>query len=269
MEVGEMTSEEAVYRNKVIWLTGASTGIGAALAARLAKTPCRLAITARRGELLAAQATELSRLGAEVRAFPGDVSDRDEMHRVYTAIEELWGGVHILIANAGTHDPSKAGEFDAGAARRLMDINFFGALHCIEAALPGMVRRKSGQIVGVSSVAGYRGLPYAGAYVASKAALTHFLESLRFELEDGGIDVTVVSPGFVRTPLTDRNDFPMPFLVEPEYAAEQIFRGIAKRKMEVHFPWKFTYLLKTLRILPYPLYHFLVKKQAMKRPTPE
>lgn len=264
-----MTSDEAVFRNKVIWLTGASTGIGAALAKRLAKTPCRLAITARRADLLQNQVQELSRLGAEVRAFPGDVSSLSDMQRCYDAIEDVWGGVHILIANAGTHSPTTSENFQAADCARLMGINYVGVLNCIETVLPGMKRRKFGHIVGVSSVAGYRGLPSAGAYVATKAALTHFLESMRFDLEPLGIDITVVSPGFVRTPLTDLNDFPMPCLVEPEFAAEKIFLGIARRRMEIHFPWQFTYFLKFLRILPYPLYHFLVKKFAVRRPKPE
>ena len=262
-----MTSEEAVFRNKVVWLTGASTGIGAALARRLAQTPCRLALTARRADLLQAQVEELSKLGADVRAFPGDVSLASDMHRVYDGIEELWGGVHILIANAGTHSPTKTEEFRAEECGRLMGINYMGVLNCIEVVLPGMQKRKFGHLVGVSSVAGYRGLPSAGAYVATKAALTHFLESIRFDLEDSGVDVTVVSPGFVKTPLTDQNDFPMPCLVSPEYAAEKIFSGIAHRKMEIHFPLQFTLFMKLMRIIPYPLYHFLVKKFAVRRPS--
>ncbi len=263
-----MTSEEAVYRNKVIWITGASSGIGEAIARRLSRIPCRIALTARRGELLDKLSQELSQLGAEVRGFPGDVCEQSEMHRVCSAIEEMWGGVHLLIANAGTHSPERADEFDSAECLKLMKINYGGVLHCIEAVLPGMLKRRTGHIVGVSSVAGYRGLPFSGAYVASKAAVTHFLESLRFELEPKGIDVTVVSPGFVRTPLTDQNDFPMPCLIEAGEAAEEIFRGVARRRKEVHFPARFTWMMKFLRIIPYPLYHFLVRKYAMERRNP-
>ncbi|MCL4158960.1 UNVERIFIED_CONTAM: hypothetical protein GTU68_056466 [Idotea baltica] len=125
-----------------------------------------------------------------------------------------------------------------------------------------MFEMKSGYIVGVSSVAGYRGLPRATAYGASKAALTHFLESARFTLEKSNIDVSVVSPGFVETPLTDKNDFEMPMLISAEAAAESFVAGLEKRSLEIHFPKKFSYLMKFLRIIPYPLYHRLIASKV-------
>ena len=254
----------ASLKGKVLWLTGASSGIGEAFARRVAKEQCRLVITARRAETLNALASDLSR-DCEVLAIPGDVTDLQQMISIAEQIAQQLSPVDVLVANAGTHIPTDVRRFDANEYDKLMQINFLGVLYCIEAVLPEMIERQSGHIVGVSSVAGYRGLPKAAAYGASKAALSHFLESLRFDLVEHNVDVSVVSPGFVKTPLTDKNEFEMPFLMEAEDAAESMVKGISAREMEVHFPKKFTYLLKLMRVIPYGLYHkFIVSKVVEK-----
>lgn len=248
------------WKNKVVWLTGASGGLGEAFAREAAATGCVLAISARRGEELARVAAELNAAGGSVHCFPLDLKDREGINRVVRDIEATLGPIEILVANAGTHQPTDVGAFATDEYRALFDLNLFATLYCIEAVLPGMRERRSGQIVGVASVAGYRGLPKAAAYGASKAALAHFLESIRFDLEAFGISVTVVNPGFVRTPLTDKNDFPMPFLMEPQPAARAMLSGILLGQREVHFPKRFTWIMKTLRVLPFPVYHWLVRR---------
>lgn len=244
-----------------MWITGASSGIGKALAIEAAKAGYKIALTARREPLLSELKSQIVSNGAkqvDILVTPADVTNLKELQNSYRKICDSFQKVDILVANAGSHSPSSSNNFDIESYRELFDLNFFGALNCIGCVLADMRQRKSGQIVGVSSVAGYRALPTAAAYGASKSALTYFLESLRFDVEHSGIAVTVVSPGFVRTPLTDRNDFAMPFLVEPEYAANAILQGIERKSFEIHFPKRFTLLLKLLGLLPKRVYHRLV-----------
>jgi len=251
-------------QNKVIWLTGASSGIGEAFAKKLFTLPCKLAITARNSTKLQELVHLASSRPAEVKAYAGDVTDIEQMRSIANQIEADFGALDILVANAGTHVPTDVTAFDVEQYRFIMEINFFGVLNCIDAVLPKMRERRSGHIVGVASVAGYRGLPEAAAYGASKSAIAHFLESLRLDVESFGIDVSVVSPGFVKTPLTDKNDFEMPFLISAEQAAEAMVEGITRKQFEVHFPKRFTLILKFLRILPISWYHFFIKKTVKK-----
>ena len=141
-----------------------------------------------------------------------------------------------------------------------MAVNFLGAIYGIEAALPGMLQRGEGTIVGVSSISAVRGFPTAAPYCASKVALTHFLESLRGDLRGRGVTVVTVSPGFVKTALTDRNQFPLPFLQSPEVAARRIVAGIAAGKREVHFPWRLTVPFKLLRCVPGAVFDVLMAR---------
>ena len=250
---------------KVVWLTGASSGIGAALARSLAATGCVLALTARRETVLTQLAEELSKsFGAKVISAPGDVRSQAGASAIFAAVQQQLGPVDLLIANAGTHIPTNVAKFDTEEYEEIMRLNYFGALHCIQAVLPGMLARKTGQLVGVSSVAAYRALPYAAAYGASKAALSHFLESIRFDLIPHGIHVSVVSPGFVKTPLTDKNDFPMPCLIDADDAARRMLRGIEQKQFEVHFPKRFTVFLKLLRVIPFPLYYWIISKTVLR-----
>lgn len=241
---------------KTVWLVGASSGIGEAFAKQVSATGCNLILSARREEKLKDVAEACG--GAHVVAL--DVCERASVEKAYSEIKEKYGAVDVLIANAGTHKPTRVKHFNVDEYRRVLEVNFFGVLNCFEAVLPDMIERRQGHLVAVSSIAGYRGLPRAAAYGASKSALTHFCESIRLDLEPLDVDVTVVSPGFVKTPLTDKNDFDMPFLMEAEDAAKEMLKGIEQRKYEVHFPWKFTYILKFLRVIPFSLYHRLVRK---------
>jgi short-subunit dehydrogenase len=249
---------------KRIWLTGASQGIGRAVALELAAQGAVCALTSRDEKSLAELRALIESRGGKALAFAGDVTDLDRMKAIAGEIEAQLGGIDILIANAGTHVFTKPAQFDAKEYLALMDLNYGGILRCIEAVLPAMLKRGSGQIVGVSSLAGFRGVPRAAAYGASKAAVSHFLESLRFHLVPRGIGVTVVHPGFVRTPLTDKNDFHMPFLVEPDRAARIICSGIARRKDEIAFPIPFSWAVKLMRFLPAPIYKAIMIKAWKK-----
>lgn len=236
--------------DKIAWVTGGSMGLGAAVVARLREEGWTVAVTSR-GE--AALNAVCARYGAH--AFVGDVTDRDAMQAMVARIEESLGPVTLAILNAGTHKPMPIAEFSAETFRRLFEVNVMGAVHGLEALLPRMRARKRGRIGVVASVAGYRGLPTAAAYGMTKAGLINMTESLRLEALREGVDIRVVNPGFVRTPLTDKNDFPMPFLMEPDAAAARLVKGLTQSKgFEIAFPTRFALILKLLKMLPYGLY---------------
>jgi NAD(P)-dependent dehydrogenase (short-subunit alcohol dehydrogenase family) len=172
--------------------------------------------------------------------------------------------VALAVLNAGTWAASDITRFDLAQFRTQVEVNLVGTAACIGALLPAMLQRGRGQIAIVSSVAGYRGLPRAAGYGASKAGLINLAESLRLELAPRGVLVSLVNPGFVKTPMTDVNDFPMPFLMQPEAAARRLVDGIGTSRFETTFPRRFTWLLKLLRVLPYPLYLALAGR-AVKR----
>jgi short-subunit dehydrogenase len=241
-----------------VWLTGASSGIGEALVPPLLRRGARVAVSARRAERLEALAQRWRANGGEVLVVPLDATDRPAVLAAARRIEEAWGGIDVAIFNAGTHTPSTSDGFDSAQFVDTMTLNYFGVIYGIEAVLPAMLARGSGHIVGVASLAGYRALPRAPAYGASKAALILALDSIRFDLEPRGITVTTVNPGFVKTPLTDKNTFKMPFLMDVEDAAAIMVRDIERQKRESHFPVPFSWMLKLLRILPFPLYRLLI-----------
>ncbi len=244
----------------VLWLTGASAGIGRALALRLARDGWRVAASARRDGELAALQAEAHGLPGEVRPYPLDVTDATAVAACVAAIEREMGPIDLAILNAGTHKPMPAGQFSAATLRALMEINLFGVAHGLEALLPRMIARGRGRVALVASLAGYSGLPSAAAYGASKAALINLAEAMRPELRANGVVLQVINPGFVRTPLTAKNDFPMPFLIDAADAAEAIRRGLMSDRFEIAFPWLFARLMKLLRALPYRLFFLLTQR---------
>lgn len=243
---------------KVVWVVGASTGIGEGLALELARRGAKVALSARRAELLAGLVDRIRTAGGEAQAFPLDVLKLDDVKRVEGEITAALGQPDIVISNAGNHIPTRPLAFDSAEYRAVMDINFGGMMHVLEASLPRMIARRSGRVVGVASLTGYRGLPSAEAYGASKAAMISFLEGLRFQMREVGVAVTIVNPGFVKTPLTDKNNFPMPFLIDTQQAARIICDGLEAGKKEIAFPFPFHWFLKLGRIVPYALYEFIV-----------
>ena len=247
--------------NKKIWITGASSGIGKALAVKFSNEGWQVAASARRENLL----RELSEKHKNIQPFPLDVTDINSCKNVFNEIIEKFKDIDICVFGTGMHDPKSEKKFNLEKIREIMEVNYFGVMNCINSVHNYYSEKKKGQISIISSVAGYRGLPAAGAYCASKSALTSFTESLYFEMKRKNVRVTLVSPGFIKTPMTDQNDFPMPMIKSPEFAAEQIYTGLViKRNFEIHFPKAFTYFLKFLRILPNSIYFKIVEKGMKK-----
>src|SRR3954468_10964740 len=227
-----------------IWVTGASTGIGAALARELADRGARVAISARNVDQLAEVA------GDRMVVVPVDVADRDATVAAGQTVREALGGLDVAVLNAGTWSRFHVEPWGSQLFADHLQVNVMGAVHTLEAVLPQMLTAGRGRIVGVASVAGYRGLPGSEAYGAGKAALLNLLEALRGSLRPRGVVVQTVSPGFVRTRMTDRNRFPMPFKVEPEEAARAIADGMARDKAEIVFPFPMAVAMKTARLVP-------------------
>lgn len=248
-------------------LTGASSGLGAALAPLLARDGERVVLAARRLDSLEALAARIREAGGTAHAIELDVADAAQVRAALAQVAAAHGPIDRLICNAGIGDNTPVESLDVSAFRRIFETNFFGVLHCIEAVVPAMIARRSGHIVGVSSLAGYRGLPGSGAYSASKAALTNLLESFRIELRGHGVDVTTMSPGFVKTPMTARNRHPMPFIMEVEDAAEIMHGAIRDRDTHCAFPWQLASVVRGARLLPDALYdRALAKRRATQGP---
>ena len=250
--------------NKKIWITGASSGIGKALAIRFANEGWEVAASARRENLL----KELNEKHPNIQPYPLDVTDTDKCKSVFKDILEKFENIEICVFGTGIHDPNSEKKLNVEKIRQIMEINFFGSVNSINAVYYYYKDKKKGQISIISSVAAYRGLPAGGAYCASKSALTSFAESLFFDLKRSNIRVSVVSPGFIKTPMTDQNNFPMPMIKSPEFAAEKIFKGLTeKNNFEIHFPKTFTYLMKIIQILPNWLYFNFINfaNKFMKR----
>jgi NAD(P)-dependent dehydrogenase (short-subunit alcohol dehydrogenase family) len=244
----------------VAWITGAGKGIGRSLALALAREGVCVAASARTREDLETLCEAAESFPGRVAAYPLDVTDRSGVGETIERIEADLGPIDLAVLNAGSHVPVNVDAFDPAVFRKLFDVNVMGVVHGLAAVLPRMLARKRGRIAVVSSVAGYRGLPTAAAYGATKAALINMCEALKPELDGRGIAISVVCPGFVRTPLTDRNPFPMPFLIEPEEAAARILRGLQRGQFEITFPRRFTWWLKLARCLPYWLYFAITRR---------
>ena len=246
---------------KIIWITGASSGIGKALAIKFAEKGWIVAASARRENLL----EDLNKFNQNIYSFPLDVTEIENCKLVANKIIEKFGGIDICVFGTGMHDPKSEKRFNLNKIREIMEVNYFGTMNSINSIYEYFSEKKNGQISIISSVAGYRGLPAAGAYCASKAALTSYAESLNFDMRMKNVKVSLISPGFIKTPMTDQNDFPMPMIKSPEFAANEIFKGLTEKKsFEIHFPKAFTYFLKFLQILPSSIYFKLVSKGMKK-----
>ena len=243
------------FAGQRVWVIGASDGIGASIARELIARGARVALSARNREKLATVAG-----GNAALVAPLDVTELASVHAACDTIVKAWGGFDLALVVAGTHVEMRAQTWDLAAAKKLIDVNLIGPLHCVDAILPVLRAQKSGGIGIVSSVAGYVGLPKALIYGASKASLINFTESLYGDLHPEGIGVYLICPGFVDTPLTQKNDFEMPALMSADDAARATLDGIAAGRFEVHYPKKFTRWLKLLRVLPYSLQFAAVRK---------
>ncbi len=241
---------------KKIWITGASSGIGKAVAEKFAREGWKVAISARRKEILDKIAENQN-----ISSFPLDVTNEQDCKNIFEKIIENFKNIDVCFFCSGTYDPKKEKEMNIEQNKFVMNVNYFGTLNCVKAVEKYFKEKKGGHISIVSSIAGYRGLPNSSGYGPSKAALTNFAESIYFDFKKFNVRVSVVSPGFIKTPLTDKNEFNMPFLKSPEFAAEKIYNGFIKSNaFEIHFPKQLTLLLKFFRILPYKIYLFLIDK---------
>ena len=240
---------------KTIWITGGSTGIGKALAIKFVSKGWNVAVSARREELL----NELSDQYENISAFPLDVTDKQKCAEVFDQIKKKYEDIDICFFSTGTWNPKKEKEIDVEQIEEVFKINFFGTVNTIKAVEQYFRDRKKGTITIVSSIAGYRGLPNSTGYGPSKSALNNLAESLYFDFKRFGVRVCLVSPGFIKTPMTDKNDFKMPFIKTTDYAANKIYDGlINKNVFEIHFPKSLTIILKILSFLPSKLYFSLV-----------
>lgn len=254
--------KEARRRGKGIALvTGASSGIGHALSLALAREGWDVAVLARREPALRELAAGIEASGGRALVLPADVRDADAVSIAVAGCRAGLGPVDLLVANAGI---SGSTDFRSAHFRedveRVMSVNFLGAVYVLDAVLPHMLERGRGHVVAIGSLAGFRGLPLSAAYSASKGALANFFESLRVDLRGTGVDVTLVRPGYVRTPLTDQNDHPMPWLMELDDAVERIMRAIRRHARSAQFPWPLARAVWLGQLFPDGLYDFLVSK---------
>lgn len=249
-----------VERKKVIWITGASSGIGRETAHHFARHGWIVAASARSEDELKA----LQKENANIKPYPCDITKRDMLFEVVKKIASEQGQIDIALLNAGTYKPDDLDNWDLEAFDTQIDLNIKGTIGCVAALLPVLKEQGHGHIAFVASVAGYRGLPRSVAYGGSKAALNNMAESLRLELQKYNIRVQVINPGFVKTPLTDKNDFEMPMRISVKKAAEHIYKGLHSNNFEVYFPKTFAIMLKMIGLLPDPLYFKLISKQTQK-----
>lgn len=236
--------------NKVVVITGASSGIGWSLARVLAGKGCHVGLIARRQEQLSKLAGEIEQAGGKCAYAPADVADRSATLSAFQDLRTRLGPIDLLIANAGVGRPTLLQPFNVTDVERMFQVNVLGTIYSIEAVLPEMLQRGDGHLAAVSSLAGYKGLPGESGYCASKAALISYMEGLRIQLRDRGVHVTTVCPGFVKTPMTEINEFKMPFLLEADDAARRIVRALERKKKVFDFPWQMSILMKLTRWLP-------------------
>ena len=241
------------------WIIGASTGIGHALAKRIAGDCGSINVSARSVEKLEALASGFAHMNAK----PLDVTDTDAVAGIAAQLVKDCP-LDLVVISSGVWRQVKPGEFDPDAFRKAVDVNFMGVINVLAAVIPAMIERGAGHVAIVGSVSGYRGLPNAAAYSPMKAALINLAESIRPQLKRRGIDITIVNPGFVDTPMTSVNKFPMPFLMTAEEAADQIATGLETRRYEIAFPTRFVMMLKLLRILPNRIYFWIINKFMLK-----
>lgn len=242
---------------RVAWITGASTGIGRKMAEQLLAAGVKVAVSARSSE-------RLRDMGEGALAVPLDVTDSRACVSAVEQIEATLGPIDLAVFGAGTYAPVRADHIDVQVFAHTMETNYMGVVNCLAAVTPPMLARRHGHVSWIASVAGYMGLPKAAAYGPTKAALINLAESLEPELRLKGVSLSVINPGFVATPLTAQNDFEMPFLMQPDEAARRSIAGLAAGRFEVAYPRRFVFILRALRLLPYPLFFRLITRFVLK-----
>lgn len=243
------------WKEKVVLLTGASSGIGEALALEIAKKSAILGLLARREDMLRRLAEKCEAAGTKARIFACDVTDAEAVQKAADALHDEFGRIDILIANAGIggNNPETR-NLQPEAVKKVIDINLLGSVNSVAAVLPKMLERKSGQLVAISSLAGFRGIPKSAAYSASKAGMTAFFESVRLDTQDKGVSVSIIQPGFIKTPLTSGRANKMPFLMELDDSIPHFLNAIEKKKKFAAFPWQLATIVRAGRFFPTWLY---------------
>ncbi|MCQ8894917.1 SDR family NAD(P)-dependent oxidoreductase [Limnobacter humi] len=250
------------WKGKRVWLVGASTGIGEALARQLDAQGCQQVLSARSADKLAALAKDLN----QAMAVPVDIADEHAVEQAARVALQYLEGIDLVVLMAGTYAEMAIENFDLTEVKRQVNVNLNGTLHVLAQVLPVVMQQRAGHIAVVSSVAGYRGLPNSLAYGPTKAALINLAEALYVELKPHGVGVSLINPGFVDTPLTRKNTFPMPFIIGADKAASEIIYGLEAGEFETHFPKTFTRSLRAMRLMPYSLYFSAVKRFAKTQP---
>ncbi len=253
-----MNRKIKAWQARRIWIIGASSGIGAETARLLLELGARVALSARNSDGMKAIASDDCNCNALI--MPLDITRHEELITARDRRLERWGGIDLVLVVAGTYNKMRADNFNLAVANNIVDTNLRGTLNCLDAVLPLLIKQGHGGLGIVASVAGLRGLPHALIYGPTKAALINLCESLYLDLRPRGISVYLINPGFVATPLTAGNDFPMPALISATTAAHELVRGIESGEFHIHFPRRFTNWLRLLRLLPYRWYFWLIHK---------
>ncbi|HKP45093.1 MAG TPA: SDR family NAD(P)-dependent oxidoreductase [Pyrinomonadaceae bacterium] len=258
--------------DRVVLITGASSGIGRGLALELARRGARLGLVARRVDALTEIVNEIEssqrekNIEGKIRAIalPADVQDEDAIRQVAETLDREMGPIDVLIANAGIGNSIDGSELTGNDVAKVINVNVIGVANSVAAVAGKMVARGHGQLVAISSLAAYRGLPKSAAYCASKAAVSAFFESLRLDLEPRGIDVTIIHPGFIKTPLTAGRDAQMPFLMELDDAVNKIIAAMEKRKKSYAFPWQLATIVRTGMLMPIWMYDRISRRNSFR-----
>ena len=255
--------------NKCIWITGASTGIGKALALKLASEGFKVAVSARSIQNLKKLKKESKSLKGLIRTYPLNINFREKVVSTFNKIEKELGGVGTVILNAAVNEPANSQNFSSKKLENIMHVNYVGTVNCLDPVIKKFTKRKNGKIAVVASLAGYIGFPYSSAYCPTKAALISLCESLRSDLEQYNVILQIINPGFVKTAMTDKNNFYMPFLISSKKSAEYIYKGLQTNHFEIFYPKIFGYILKILKLLPYflllPILKSMLKKYRMRK----
>ncbi len=253
------------WADQVVLITGASSGIGRAFASQLASRGAKLGLVARRAELLDQIVSEIdSELQLNIMALPADVQDGKSMRQAAERLMDKFGRIDLLIANAGIGVTNPASNFDPTKFASVINVNVNGVANSVAAVLPEMIERGSGQLVAISSLAAYRGLPKSAAYCASKAGVSAMFESLRLDLAPRGISVTIIHPGFIKTPLTAGRQAKLPWLMEVDDAANKMLRAIEQRKKSYAFPWQLASIVRLGMIMPNFMYDWISSRNSFR-----
>jgi short-subunit dehydrogenase len=241
---------EVSYAGRVAIITGASSGIGQSLARALARSGCLVGLIARRKPLLEQLEAEILAEGGVAASSPADVADRSQLRQAFEVLTATLGPADLVIASAGVGVPTTLEPMNIETIEEMIRVNVLGVIYTIEACLPSMLERGTGQIAAISSLSAYKGMPGESAYCASKAAVNSYLEGLRVQVRNRGIGVTTICPGFVKTPMTAIDDFPMLFAMEADEAADRIIRALKRRAKVANFPWQTTAMIHLARLMP-------------------